>query len=161
MAKCKNKYLLPLNKKDIYHWHEHSSPVHKEKLKNSLDMFVEKETMVYAAQSGKIVWIKNNSKKHGIGKKYLNLGNRIVIKHKNNEYSAYEHLKYKGVVVKKGQKVRKGQLIAFTGMSGWIAQPHLHFEVFNNPSRDESEGETLRVLFKIKRKGRCNPKCHM
>ena len=123
MAKCKNKYLLPLNKKEIYHWHEHSSPVHKEKLKYSLDMFVEKGTEVYAAQSGIVVWLKNNSKKHGIGKKYLNLGNRVVIKHKNNE-------------------------------------PHVHFEVFNNPSKDESEGETLSVLFRIKRKGRCNPKCY-
>ena len=160
MARCKNKYTLPLNKKDISHWHKKSSPAHKGSLKHSLDFFVENGCRIYAAQNGVVTWTKDNSNKHGTGKKYTNLGNRIVIKHKNDEYSAYEHLKCKGVFVRKGQKVKKGQFIGLTGMTGWINQPHLHFEVFNNLSSNKSEGETLQVFFKIKRKGRCNPNCY-
>ena len=79
-------------------------------------------------------------------KKYWNKGNRIVIKHKNNEYSAYEHFQHKGNVVRAGERVRKGQLIGYSGNTGFSYRPHLHFEVFNNPSNDESEGETLQVF---------------
>ena len=81
-------------------------------------------------------------------KKYWDKGNRVVIKHKNGEYTAYEHLAYKGIVVKVGQKVRKGQFIGYNGNTGYSPFPHLHFEVFNNPVKDQSEGITLQVSFK-------------
>lgn len=150
---CKNKYQLPLNKKDIIK-PKKKLPTHRsQKLKGleyAIDFLVPIGTLIYAAASGKVVWIKTNSNVGGINKKkYWNLGNRIVIKHKNGEYTAYEHLKYKGVVVKVGQKVKKGQLIGYSGITGWSTiGPHLHFEVFNNPSKDESEGTTLKVSFK-------------
>jgi len=151
--KCKNKYKLPVNLKDIIP-PKRKLPSHQsQKLKNldyAIDFLVPVGTPIYAAYSGKIVWLKNNSKVGGRNKKkYWNLGNRIVIKHKNGEYTAYEHLKYKGVMVRIGQKVRKGQIIGHGGNTGWSTiGPHLHFEVFNNPSKDESEGATLKVSFK-------------
>lgn len=123
-----------------------------QKLKNldyAIDFLVAVGTPIYAAHGGKVVWIKDDSKVGGRNKKkYWNLGNRIVIKHKNGEYTAYEHLKHKGALVKVGQKIRKGHLIGYSGNTGWSTiGPHLHFEVFNNPSKDESEGVTLEASF--------------
>ena len=151
--KSKNKYKLPVKLKDVI-LPKKKLPSHSsQKLKNlnhAIDFLVPIGTRIYAAYSGKVVWIKNNSNVTGRNKKkYWNLGNRIVIKHKNGEYTAYEHLKYKGAIVKVGQKVRKGEIIGYSGNTGWSTiGPHLHFEVFNCPSEDESEGATLKVSFK-------------
>ena len=149
MARCKNKYKLPLKKKYIVQWSVKWSPAHVGDLKNSVDFMCQEGTPVYAAASGRVIWIRENFNGYGSDKAYwFRRGNRIVIKHRNGEYTAYEHLAYKGVVVKEGQNVKKGQLIGYSGNTGYSLFPHLHFEVFNNPSKDESEGVTLQVGFK-------------
>ena len=56
-------------------------------------------------------------------------GNVIVIKHDSNLYSVYAHLATKGILVKKGQKVKKGQVIGIVGNTGNSTAPHLHFEL--------------------------------
>jgi len=149
MARARNKYRLPLKKSDIKGISKHKmSLAHEGDLKYAIDFICDTHSSVYAAASGKVVWIKKDSNMGGPNqRRYWLAGNRIVIKHKNNEYSAYEHLKYKGVVVKRGQQVRKGQLIGYSGNTGFSFFPHLHFEVFNQPSKDESEGKTLHVSF--------------
>ncbi len=156
MSRCKNHYKLPLRLKDITHWHKRTSPAHVGRLKHSLDIYAPEGTPIKAALDGKVVWLRNSSKVGGCNKKkYWDAGNRIVIKHKNNEYSAYEHNKYKSAKVKVGQKVRQGQIIALVGNTGWTYRPHLHFEVFTRPDKWKAEGETLQINFKISRKGRC------
>jgi len=57
-------------------------------------------------------------------------GNYIEIKHKNNLVTRYLHL-YKRYV-KKGAKVKRGQIIALSGDTGISTGPHLHFEVQKN-----------------------------
>jgi len=149
MKRTKNKYRLPLNKKDII-WPKKKLPPHTDKdFKFAVDFLVSIGTSIFAAASGKVVWVKDDSKVGGKEKKkYWDLGNRIVIKHKFGEYTAYEHLKYKGVIVKIEQKLKKGQLIGYSGNTGWSTiGPHLHFEVFIKPSKDESEGETIPFSF--------------
>ncbi|MFH0869178.1 MAG: M23 family metallopeptidase [archaeon] len=155
MSRCKNRYVLPIDLKKVTHWHKLSSPAHVGKLKHSLDFLAPEGTQIYAAADGEVVWLRNNSKVGGVAKKYYYMGNRVVLKHKNGEYSAYEHNKYHSARVKIGQKVKRGQAIALVGSTGWSRGPHLHFEVFTNPAPDLSEGETLQVVFKIPRKGRC------
>jgi len=156
MSRCKNKYALPLRLRDITHWHQRAPATHKGYLKHAFDFYAPKGTPIYAAQQGKVAWLRQWSKVGGINKKkYWVKGNRIVLKHSNNEYSAYEHMKHGGVLVKVGQKVRKGQLIGYVGNTGYARAPHLHFEVFTKPDKWKAEGETLQVSFKIPRKGKC------
>ncbi|MFA5953832.1 MAG: M23 family metallopeptidase [Candidatus Pacearchaeota archaeon] len=148
--KSKNKYSLPLKKKDIKEIPNYS-PAHVGKLKHSVDFTCKKGTKLFSAQDGKVVWIKNDSKIGGPNKKYWNDGNRIVIGHKNKEYSAYEHLKYKGNTVKVGDKINKGQLIGYSGNTGYTFGPHLHFEVFRFTGPDkEKDFETLEVNWEKK-----------
>jgi len=148
MRRAKNQYKLPLNKKDVIQ-PKKKLPPHFGKMKYAVDFLVPIGAPIFAAASGKVIWLKDDSKIGGKNrKKYWDLGNRIVIKHKNGEYTAYEHLKYKGVVVKVDQKVERGEIIGYSGNTGWSTiGPHLHFEVFIKPTEDKSEGETISFSF--------------
>lgn len=58
-------------------------------------------------------------------------GNYVKIKHNNDYYTLYAHLKYKTVGVSVGQKVKQGQVIGYMGSTGHTNGAHLHFEVRN------------------------------
>ncbi|WP_257294279.1 peptidoglycan DD-metalloendopeptidase family protein [Endozoicomonas sp. YOMI1] len=54
-------------------------------------------------------------------------GNVVFIQHPNNVVTVYAHAN-KLAGLKKGQKVRQGQTIAYVGKTGWATGPHLHYE---------------------------------
>jgi murein DD-endopeptidase MepM/ murein hydrolase activator NlpD len=53
-------------------------------------------------------------------------GNIVVVKHRNNQSTAYAHLSR--IDVKVGQNVNQSQTIGAVGTTGWSTGPHLHFE---------------------------------
>ena len=65
-------------------------------------------------------------------------GNFIVIKHHYGEYSLTAHLMAGSIVVKKGDKVKQGQVIAKCGNSGNTTAPHIHFQLQTNKYFDFS-----------------------
>lgn len=62
-----------------------------------------------------------------------NWGNTIIIKHGTGLYSKLSHLKQYSAKVSKGSFVKKGEIIASCGNSGRSPEPHLHFQIQNNP----------------------------
>ena len=65
-----------------------------------------------------------------LAKGYLHAaGNHVVIAHEGEEHSFYGHLQQGSLLVKKGDRVRRGQPIARLGNSGNTTEPHLHFHV--------------------------------
>lgn len=62
------------------------------------------------------------------------LGNRVVIHHGDRWLTVYAHLRRDSVAVKKGDRVRKGQVLGQIGLSGLSEFPHLHFSVRHGPS---------------------------
>lgn len=148
MARCINKYSRPIKKRHILWW-TYDSPSHEGRFKHSIDLYCREGTPVYATADGIVVWVNDNAKIGGPYRKYFNLGNRIVIRHKNDEYTAYEHLRYKGSKVRVGDRVKRKQQIAYSGNTGYSFGPHLHFEVFTAPLKDLSEGTTLEVPLKL------------
>ncbi len=61
-------------------------------------------------------------------------GNHIVIKHSKDEFSFIAHIKKDSFVVKVGDRVRTGQLLALCGNSGHSTEPHIHFQLQNKHS---------------------------
>ena len=56
-------------------------------------------------------------------------GRFVEIRHANSAHStAYAHLRQYGRGIKRGAKVKQGQIIGYVGMSGLATGPHLHFE---------------------------------
>lgn len=72
-------------------------------------------------------------------------GNLVVIEHAGGEHSVYVHLKHGSLKVKRGDVVRRGQVIGRVGISGDGFQPHLHFQVNDGPDPQLSRG--LPVIF--------------
>lgn len=75
-------------------------------------------TAVKAADAGSIAYAGNELK---------GFGNLILIKHNDGWITAYAH--NDRLLVKKGQKVKKGEKISTVGNTGGVSQPQLHFEV--------------------------------
>lgn len=100
---------------------------------------------VYATGDGEISLIRHN--------KISGYGNQIEVNHGFGYKTKYAHLSE--IIVKSGQKVKRGELIGYSGNTGKSTAPHLHYEVKidgrpNNPVhyfyKDLNEDEYEEVL---------------
>jgi murein DD-endopeptidase MepM/ murein hydrolase activator NlpD len=146
--KTKNKYIYPIEINDKVQMSRDKSPVHVGNLKYAIDFIVKEETPVKAAADGIVIDLKLDSDVGGTDKEFEPLGNFIEIEHENDEYSEYEHLQKDKVIVKLGEKVKKGQVIGYSGATGYLAHlgPHLHFMV-GKYGKTINDYETLEIIW--------------
>ena len=89
-----------------------------------MDFTAPRGTPVYASGDGVVSRADNSASGYG---------NHIRIDHGYGYESLYAHLyKYN---IRKGQKVKRGDLIGFVGSTGRSEAPHLHYEVFKDGER--------------------------
>jgi len=97
------------------------------KHKAALDFGMPEGTPIYAAREGVVYSFKDNSNEGGLSVSEKK-ANYIIIRHSDGSFGCYWHLQKNGVVVKKGN-ISKGQLIGYSGRTGFVLRPHLHFAV--------------------------------
>ncbi len=131
MQESKNTYALPVSKKDLEAVVS-DSHTHVSVDAYAIDFVVPEGSEVRAAAAGKIIFIKTDSDQGGDDPIYENFKfyNHIVIKHENGEYTEYGHLKFHGTDKKVGEIVNAGDVIGYSGNTGYSEKPHLHFSVF-------------------------------
>tara|TARA_B100000902_G_scaffold137256_1_gene135510 strand:- start:47460 stop:48431 length:972 start_codon:yes stop_codon:yes gene_type:complete len=97
-------------------------PIYKtRKLHTGMDFTAPKGTPIYATGDGKIEKVRRSRKGYG---------NHVIINHGYGYQTLYAHMsKY---IVKKGQKVKRGEVIGYVGSTGTSVAPHLHYEVMKN-----------------------------
>ncbi len=96
------------------------------KMHTGTDFAAPRGTPIYAAGNGTITQIGRNG----------GYGNYIRIRHSNGSYqTAYAHMKGFARGLKKGSRVKQGQVIGYVGSSGNSTGQHLHYEVFKDGSR--------------------------
>jgi len=66
-------------------------------------------------------------------------GNCVKIKHNSSYSTVYAHLSKFGNGIRKGKRVRQGQIIGYVGSTGKSTGPHLHYEVIYNGKRINSQ----------------------
>jgi len=150
MITTKNRYASPLEITRDVKISYNESPAHKGRLKHAVDFIIPEGTPIKAALSGIVIDIKHDSHIGGKLKRFDEHGNYIEIKHRNQEYTIYEHIKKNGALVKEGDKVKTGQVIAHSGATGWLAHlgSHLHFDVHKYFGKNPEDYETLKINWK-------------
>lgn len=78
-------------------------------------------TPVLASEAGTVLYANSGLRMYG---------NMVLIRHTNGIVAAYAHNSH--LLVRKGEKVKKGQVIAVSGQSGNAASPQLHYELRRN-----------------------------
>jgi murein DD-endopeptidase MepM/ murein hydrolase activator NlpD len=85
---------------------------------DGIDIVAPKGTRIYAPADGRVVYA---------GQKFQGYGKMIVLEHNPKVATIYGHCQK--LLVKSGELVHKGNLIALVGKTGHATAPHLHFEV--------------------------------
>lgn len=81
---------------------------------------------ITAHTAGTVVGIRTNCTGFEEGGSY---GNYVLLKHKNGYQTMYAHLAYGTTRVQLGEKVKKGQILAYMDNTGTSYGGHLHFEI--------------------------------
>jgi murein DD-endopeptidase MepM/ murein hydrolase activator NlpD len=85
---------------------------------DGIDVAVPENTPIKAAEDGEVAYAGNELKGYG---------NLVLVKHPNGYVTAYAHAKE--LLVKRGDRIKRGDVIAKSGQSGNVDAPELHFEV--------------------------------
>jgi murein DD-endopeptidase MepM/ murein hydrolase activator NlpD len=88
------------------------------KANDGINLAVPEGTPVKAAEDGVVAYSGNELKGYG---------NLVLIRHSNGYVTAYAHASE--LLVKRGDTIKRGQIIAKSGQSGEVGSPQLHFEI--------------------------------
>ena len=118
--------IMPISNEDLTRtasgWGYRIHPIYKiRKFHYGMDFTAPTGTEVYATGDG-VVKITDRSRR--------GYGNKLVIDHGFGYETLYGHLN--DFNVRKGQKVKRGDVVAFVGSTGLSTAPHLHYEVHVN-----------------------------
>jgi murein DD-endopeptidase MepM/ murein hydrolase activator NlpD len=94
-------------------------------------------TPVHVARAGVVVRVRDDSDKGGSSIEFDRFNNFVLIRHDDGTLGHYCHLKKGGCLVRVGQIVAAGDVIARSGNTGFSSGAHLHFCVFKTLSGRE------------------------
>lgn len=87
----------------------------------------------YTIPEGSRVFATADGTVRDVAQRHATQGQTVVIDHGNGYETSYSHLSK--INVRKGQSVRRGDIIALSGDTGLSLSPHLHYEVRHNGMR--------------------------
>lgn len=96
----------------------------------AIDFNMKEGTGVYAAREGVVVKTKSDSNRGGASRSFEKHANYVTIEHSDGTLATYSHLKQNGVVIKVGDMAQRGELLGYSGKTGYAQGPHLHFVVY-------------------------------
>jgi murein DD-endopeptidase MepM/ murein hydrolase activator NlpD len=85
---------------------------------DGINLAVPEGTPIKAAEDGVVAYAGNELKGYG---------NLVLVRHGNGYVTAYAHASE--ILVKRGDQVKRGQVIAHSGQTGNVTSPQLHFEI--------------------------------
>ena len=103
------------------------------KMHTGTDFAAPKGTPIMASGDGKVIkagWCGGG-------------GNCVKIKHNSTYQTVYAHMSKFGRGIKKGTRVKQGQIIGYVGSTGMSTGPHLHYEVIENGKKINSQNMKL------------------
>lgn len=95
----------------------------------AVDIAMPVGTPVFAARGGVVLEVENDFYESGMSQHNLSRANAIRILHDDGSIAVYAHLQLESAQVYPGLSVASGQLIGYSGNTGFSGGPHLHFAV--------------------------------
>lgn len=107
----------------------HGDFSHQGNIAYSIDFTMQEGTNVYAARDGIVIEVVQRFDEGDDDPSYVDKANFVTILHEDGTMADYSHLQYNGARVSVGDKVKMGQFLGFSGATGFVTGPHLHFGV--------------------------------
>ena len=101
---------------------------HREGIRYALDFAMPRGTPILAARGGTVVHVQDGFERGGADPDLFQRANIVVVAHSDGTVASYGHLS-PGVLVSVGDSVAEGDMLAYSGATGFVGQPHLHFHV--------------------------------
>lgn len=97
--------------------------------RHAVDIAMPEGTPVLAAREGVVSGVEWRHERGGrIGELWAR-SNYVRVRHVDGTIGVYAHLAHVGVAVEPGEPVRAGQVLGYSGATGFVSGPHLHFAV--------------------------------
>jgi murein DD-endopeptidase MepM/ murein hydrolase activator NlpD len=97
------------------------APRGKRRIHGAVDMVTKKNTPIAVTADGVVTVVANG------GKNFKGYGKTVIVDHGNGVHTLYSHCN--SILVKMGQRVKRGDFIATVGRTGRATTDHVHFEV--------------------------------
>ncbi len=118
---------------------------HIGKWRFAFDFWMPPGTPIRAARDGSVVRVIEDFSRGGIEERFKKRANLIFILHADGTIARYLHLQQGCAQVDVGERVAAGDLIGYSGNTGYSQSPHLHFDVFRVD--EDLEWQTVDVRF--------------
>ncbi len=112
--KSSGRFSWPVNGKVISSYGPKKGGLHND----GINIKAARGTPVRSAENGVVAYVGNELE---------GFGNLVLVRHENRYMSAYAHLDK--AIVKKGQRLNKGDVLGKVGSTGGVDTPQLHFEI--------------------------------
>lgn len=112
----------------------------------AIDIGMPVGTPISAARSGTVIDVQDNYAHSGVSSAFFyDKANYAMVLHEDGTYAMYGHLLIGKVLVKLGDTVEEGELLGYSGNTGFSTGPHLHFVIQYN-----KQGKPASKRFKLK-----------
>ena len=89
-------------------------------------------TAIHAARSGVVMDVAGDFFEGGMSEEMLERANYVCVLHDDGTMAIYAHLELETVQYPIGKRVKRGQVLAYSGDTGFSSGPHLHFAIQKN-----------------------------
>jgi murein DD-endopeptidase MepM/ murein hydrolase activator NlpD len=118
-------------------------PTHKGRVYYAFDFVMPEDTPVVAARAGRVICVVDGHGEGTFSEEALGQANYVDVLHDDGTVAEYAHLRA-GIPARAGQAVRVGDVLGYSGNSGYSNGPHLHFAVWHpHPKRGSTSTHVL------------------
>jgi murein DD-endopeptidase MepM/ murein hydrolase activator NlpD len=116
---------------------------HKGDRKHAFDFAMPVGTPVLAARDGTVIRVVDHFTEGGPQRSMMGKANVVLVQHADGTWASYAHVS-PGALVKQGDAVKAGDVLAKSGNTGYSTAPHLHFEVMRLGDTGAPESVAIR-----------------
>ncbi|MDX1568622.1 MAG: M23 family metallopeptidase [Longimicrobiales bacterium] len=124
----------------------YGGPTHLNENHYSFDFGMPEGTPILAARDGVVAYVQDGFTRGGLTPDLIERANLVVVGHDDGTLASYGHL-MEGIPVTVGQRVERGELLGWSGFTGFTGRPHLHFHVGKRMMGGENR--TIPVEFEV------------